>query len=884
VSLATGQSLAHYEILGSLGAGAMGEVYRARDTRLGREVALKVLPEELAGDEERLQRFEREAKALASLNHPAVAQVYGIDQAGDTCFIAMELVPGEDLEARLARGRLRIQEALDVCRQIAEGVEAAHEAGVIHRDLKPANVILAPDGRAKVLDFGLAKAAGDRGAAEPTKDSVLTTQEGRLLGTPSYMAPEQARGKPVDRRADVWALGCVLFECLTGRRPFGGETLGDVLAAVLEKEPDWSALPSGTSLDLRRLLRRCLCKEPRARLQHAGDVRVLLEELIVAAPDAAPARSRRGTLITTLLLAGTTVAALVGWLRPAGDGGGAEAFLDIHPITFGIEWDGSPGWSPENERIVFTRMVAGSSDLFVKSVVGESARPLVQAPGDQYCPRWSPDRVNVAYLSSGSPGAPLCLMRAEGVGEPRELADTNASRLSINTIARCMGDRPWIDGNRLVFSRALPTGQLALHQVDIETEELTQLTFPPVGAEDLGASLSFDGAWIAFERRENGNGRLWTMPASGGEARAVLVDEHDNTSPAWTPDGKQVYFRAFRGGTFRNLWALDLAGGDVRPVTNLTKDIWDYSVASDGRLAVHAFWHDTFLRTIDVTTGEEVELTTHRGDNFGGRCSPDGRHVAYHSSRSGNTEVWSLDLETGEETNLTEHPAFDLYPDWSPDGSEIVFVSNRDGAYHLFVMRADGGAKRKIVHDPVGVEGTRVVNSALIARWSPDGRRIAFIKAGPDGNSVWTVDPHGGNERLLLPRVFNFDWLGPDRAVFSRQEAPGEDMVMYAVDLDSLETHELYRGPHVELDVAPNGSAVAFCSGLGHLGMKPHVLALEPGANPGDLPRAGGDPVPLYPLESQWHVHIGGWSGDSERLLFTYDHDYGDIFVLETGR
>jgi serine/threonine protein kinase len=217
VSLAAGSTLAHYTILAPLGAGAMGEVYRARDSKLGREVAIKVLPEHFADDEERLRRFEREAQTLASLNHPNVAQIFGVDQVGDTCFLVLELVPGESLEERLKRGPLSIDESLDVCKQIAEGLEAAHEAGVIHRDLKPANVRLTPDGKVKLLDFGLAKPANE-GAGGSTTDSVLSTEAGRLLGTPTYMAPEQARGKSIDKRVDIWAFGCVLYECLTGKR------------------------------------------------------------------------------------------------------------------------------------------------------------------------------------------------------------------------------------------------------------------------------------------------------------------------------------------------------------------------------------------------------------------------------------------------------------------------------------------------------------------------------------------------------------------------------------------------------------------------------------------------------------------------------------------
>ena len=259
----------------------MGEVYRARDTRLDREVAIKVLSEELADDEERLRRFEREAKTLASLNHTNIAGIHGIDQVDDTCFIAMELVPGEDLAQRLARGPLPTSEAIEVCRQIAEGLEVAHEAGVVHRDLKPANVRITPEGVVKVLDFGLAKPLIDKssGTAVTAKpDSFLITEEGMVLGTPTYMSPEQARAKPVDQGTDIWAFGCVLYECLTGRRAFGGESMTDVLAAIASEEPDWSALPASTPSAVRRLLRRCLVKDPLQRLRDVGDARSELAE------------------------------------------------------------------------------------------------------------------------------------------------------------------------------------------------------------------------------------------------------------------------------------------------------------------------------------------------------------------------------------------------------------------------------------------------------------------------------------------------------------------------------------------------------------------------------------------------------------------------------
>jgi len=284
MSLAAGQTLSFYEILGPLGAGGMGEVYRARDTRLEREVALKVLPDELADDEERLRRFEREAKTLASLNHPNVAGIHGMDQVGDVCFIAMELVPGEDLSDRVARGPLPVAEAVEVCRQIAAGLEAAHAAGVVHRDLKPANVRLTPDGRVKLLDFGLAKPIQDEDATLVGTESILATQAGMALGTPPYMSPEQARGQEVSRATDVWAFGCVLFECLTGKRAFAGDSHVDVLAAIVTRDPDWQALPEETPGRVREVLRRAFVKDPAERTLSIADAGTEILEAFASRP------------------------------------------------------------------------------------------------------------------------------------------------------------------------------------------------------------------------------------------------------------------------------------------------------------------------------------------------------------------------------------------------------------------------------------------------------------------------------------------------------------------------------------------------------------------------------------------------------------------------
>jgi eukaryotic-like serine/threonine-protein kinase len=330
MTIAAGTRLGSYEVVAQIGAGGMGEVYRARDTKLGRDVAIKVLPANFVNDPERLSRFQREARMLAALNHPNIATIYGLEQSGGVTYLVMELVPGETLAERVSAGPLAIEEALAIAKQIAEALEAAHEKSIIHRDLKPANVKVTPEGKVKVLDFGLAKAfAGDAANDDPSNSPTLSaaaTMQGTILGTAAYMSPEQARGKACDKRTDIWAFGCVLYELLSGKQAFHGETTTEILAAVLRGEPDWQALPETTPLSIRALLRRCLQKEMNKRARDAGDVRIEIEEALAAPATSgvvSPAKSirtfgRRGLIFSVgALLSVAAIASLATWvLKP----------------------------------------------------------------------------------------------------------------------------------------------------------------------------------------------------------------------------------------------------------------------------------------------------------------------------------------------------------------------------------------------------------------------------------------------------------------------------------------------------------------------------------------------------------------------------------------
>ena len=463
----------------------MGEVYRAKDTRLEREVAVKLLPDEFAQDEERLRRFEREAKSLASLNHPNVAQIHAVDQSGSTYFLVLELVEGETLEERLSHGPLPLDDALGICRQIAEGLEAAHEAGVIHRDLKPANIRITPQGAVKVLDFGLAKSMRAGAERKSSTDSVLSTEQGRLIGTPTYMAPEQARGKPIDKRVDLWAFGCVLFECLTATRAFAGETLGDVLAAVLEREPDWARLPRATPRRVRELLERCLAKDISRRQRGAGDAALTLSDALADRgldPSEARAPQRLPNFVPWAVAAAGLGLCAWAWttqrsLPPA-------TGLDAPVVRFDLALPAQSrlalserlmnelAVSPDGSRIAFVVEQAGKTALYMRRLDEREAN-RVDTATDARGPTFSPDGQWLAYFDDYER---LVKMPVAG-GPPQQIAE----------VLQPFGNAAWSRDERITFVAVREGNAKLLTEVDVKT----------------GASRVIVEAKAAFEGYEN---------------------------------------------------------------------------------------------------------------------------------------------------------------------------------------------------------------------------------------------------------------------------------------------------------------------------------------------------------------------------------------------
>jgi len=639
---------------------------------------------------------------------------------------------------------------------------------------------------------------------------------------------------------------------------------------------------------LGRVIRRCLAKAPDRRYQTALDLRNELEELkaevdsgeLIAEP-ASAARQRR---FLHWLVAPAAVAALIivaGIILIENRRSGSPRAVYVpRPITGSIGQEMYLNWSPESVFMAYTLTRKGSADVMVQPVAGGEAQLLAGGPGTQTSPRWSPDGKYLAYVSSSEKGTPVLIAPRHG-GAPRRLIETNIRTLDLDKLSSSMGDRPWaVDGGSILVSRADDSGRTAIYRVDRDTGDAQQLTFPSPGSMDLYPSHSFDGERIVFQRRRNGKGQLLMMAAAGGEPQVLLADEFDNISPAWRPDNRHILFLSDRRGTSgANVFEIDVAGGSPTQLTFETNQVFSLSVSADNRVAYVPFWHDTFLYSVDVASGERRQLNAHSQSNYGARFAPDGRSVVYHSTRTGNSEIWVCYLDGRAETQITDNDSWDLYPDWSPDGERMIFGSDRGGSlFKLFIANSDGGGARMLVDQPITLDSQfSPVIGSLVSRWSPDGERIAYLAEGEHALALWTVGADGNDARKVLEDATGFDWyLDSRRGIYTRNH--GAETELIAIDLGTGEERSLFVGPLIEIDVAPDGSAVAFCLGQGHMAMGLAVLQLEPSSD--GLPYAVGEPRYVVETTGTWHVHNGGWSADSKQLVYTRDMDYGDIFEL----
>ncbi|MGQ0734154.1 MAG: protein kinase domain-containing protein [Acidobacteriota bacterium] len=757
MSLAPGTKIGGCEITGPLGAGGMGEVYHARDSRLGRDVALKILPAGLASDAEHLARFDREARTLASLNHPHIAHVYGIEEAtvaghGPVRAIVMELVEGDELSARIDGAPMPADEVFPIARQIAEALEAAHEAGIVHRDLKPANIKITSNGIVKVLDFGLAKAgasgtaaapgapdasgAADEGRGEsgasaaaratansPTMMSPAVTAAGMILGTAAYMSPEQAKGRIVDRRADIWAFGVVLVEMLTGRAVFAADTVAETLSAVLTRGFDPDTLPPFVPAPVRGIIARCLERDPKRRLRDIGEARLVLEDVQTGRDEG---RSPTGTTpVTRRPLASLAVAVT---LLGAGAAAGlvAARMLTTTPdrpetrveivtpptndlLSFAI--------SPDGRQIAFVSFDQGVPRLWVRGLDSTEARVLPRTDGAVF-PFWSPDARSLGFFADGR------LKRVDlAGGAPTILADAPTGR---GGSWSAIGGILFAPNVNVPIMRIAPTGG-----------QSTAVTHLGAGVVHRGPEWLPDGQHFLFHVQtgvaEQHGIHLGSVSAPGSTRLAFADSPARYRSPA-----QLLYVR--EGALFAQTFDIATARvtGDAIPVAadvpvDSLGSAAAFSVASTGMVAYRSgqttrrlTWVDRNGKAIGVVGRIEADTINNPA------LSPDGRKLAFRRIAMGNEDLWIADLVSGTESRFTFDPATDQFPIWSPDGRRIVFRSNRGGGFALFRKPASGEQQETVLFD----NGKQNVATD----WSPDGRQVlGYTIDEKTSRDLWTL-------------------------------------------------------------------------------------------------------------------------------------------------
>ena len=868
MSLAAGTKLGPYEILAPLGAGGMGEVYRARDTQLGRDVAIKLVGETLANDPENLARFEREARLLAAVNHPNIAAIYGIEERSGMRFLVLELVEGEPLDAMLASGPLGVTPSLEIGRQIADALSAAHEKGVVHRDLKPSNVVVSSSGRVKVLDFGLAKDVEEQAAAgSRVVTSPAMTAAGTILGTPAYMSPEQARGKPVDRRTDLWSFGCVLYEMLCGRRSFGGDTVTDCLAAIVERDPDWTALPRTTPAPVRRLLRHCLEKDPERRLRDAADARLEIEEAL------APARrGNGGRRLGVLALA--VVAAIAVFVVARRPSSGRAPTPTLSQLTSAEGIEDSPAWSPDGRSIAYAGEAGGVRKIFVKRLGEGEATMLTTKDGfDDIQPAWAPDGKTVAFVRAREQGRRLEPGDVFGLysggdiwtadvatGKETQLLEA-AANPSFASDGRLAVDAAWVGPPRIWITDA------AGHNPQQATTDVSE------AVDHVRPRWSPDGKHIVFQNVERTKFDVRVVDLASKQLTWVTNDLPRDVQPVWSPSGRFIYFTSDRAGGL-NLWrvAVSPTGAPQGPPQQLTtgagQDL-DAAISGDGKRLAFAILKqnaDLWVLPLEPSSGQPNgaprELVATTREDSRGAWSPDGKRVAFNSDRDGDMNIWVRDLQDGSTRALTRGPGGDYQANWSPDGKSIVFFSSRSGNADIWKADVASGALTPLTHDP---------SIDVNPFYSPDGKWIAFQSDRSGRLEVWVMGADGTSPRQLTRTGVSghfLRWTSEGSGVVFRCPCGGKSQTM-RVGLDGGDpqpTAEVAGGAHMSF--SPDGSRIADV--VGH-----KTVWISP--------LGGGKPSQVFAFDDpDSRIDYPVWSPDGTALLFDrFRPQGGDIWLME---
>jgi Tol biopolymer transport system component/tRNA A-37 threonylcarbamoyl transferase component Bud32 len=767
--LAPGARVGTFEILAPLGAGGMGEVYRARDMRLGREVAIKMLPAERLSDPTRRARFVQEAKAASALSHPHIVTIHEIGSADGIDFIVMELVPGQALDALIPKSGMRLGEALRIAIPIADALAAAHAKGIVHRDIKPGNVMVTPDGVVKVLDFGVAKLMQDGetsgGDATTLEAQAQLSHPGGAIGTPAYMSPEQASGRAVDARSDTFSFGAVLYELVTGRRPFAGASSAEVQAAILKEQPQPpSELLPDVPRDLERIILRCLRKEPDRRFQHMSDVKVELQEIkeesdsqsgTPASVSVSKGRSPRSVAWAAagvLILAAVAAVTLWQLRRP-------EYPLPTVVQLSSERWAGSGSFSPDGSQIAYAS--AGDDganwDIWVKIVGQAEARRLTTDPAAESYPSWSPDGAQIAFLRYDGAGfgglggqgvsyfaaGAVHLMSALG-GPARRLSDLPA-RLQLSWSP----DGAWLAVSKARSGNDPPGG---IYLISVASGETRAVTFPKPPAFDVCPSFAPDGRSLAYGSCSGSEGippcDVYVVSLDAElkpQASAGPLTQHRARirGLSWTRDGRSIVYAAGASLQSAELWRVLAHGGAASEPIELGRRAQFPSTARGrDRLAFFRPSGDADIYRLRLG-GASTALIRSTFGEVHPQLSSDSRRIAFESNRAGSgNEIWLAEADGSNPTQLTRGPgAHQGSPGWSPDGRTIVFDSqDTRGQVDIWAIGSDGTGLRQITHDPA---------EDSVPSFSRDGRFIYFSSKRTGRSEIWRVAAAGGKEEQL---------------------------------------------------------------------------------------------------------------------------------------
>ena len=751
--LSAGAIIGPYEVIGRLGAGGMGEVYKARDTRLDRVIALKVLPADRMQDPERKRRFIQEAKSASGLNHPNIVTIYDIGNDNGLDYLAMELVPGKSFDELIPRNGLRLGEILRYGAQIADALAKAHAAGIVHRDLTPANVMVTPDGLVKVLDFGLAKLAADKASDESsvTRTIAALTDEGAIVGTAAYMSPEQAEAKPVDSRSDIFSLGAMLYEMATGQRAFRGDSQMATLSAVLRDDPKPLNQFSGDlPAELARIISRCLRKDPAKRFQNVADLKVALEELReesdsgkLTAPLTVAAKGTSHRWLWPAAIVLLAIGGAAGYFFSRKDrGSAAERMSSPVPLTSYPGDQSRPSFSPDGNQVVFEWNGENQDnyDIYVKLVGPGTPLRLTTDPARDFRPRWSPDGRSIAFLRE-LPNNRIAVILVPPLGGSERKLGEFYTQVRIGTIASLS----WTsDSSSLILSAARGSGDNnRLLLVAADTGEVRTLSSPPPQQADWSPAVSPNGQMLAFRRYTGSARHLFVAPLTadhqlGGEPRELDAGEV-NSAPAWTADGRALIFEAGSTSASQALYRIAVSGGSARvPLNEAGLGVDEPAVAAQGhRLAYERFFQDTNIwaaSIVDRKAALEKRVPSSGREVFP-QYSPDGKKLAFHSDRGGTVQIWTCNVDGSGCVQLTSMTGTTQgTARWSPDGRQISFDSNTNG-YHVYTVSADGGKPRQMTFGG-GVN--------VIASWSRDGRWIYFGSTRGGRFEIWKVPSAGG--------------------------------------------------------------------------------------------------------------------------------------------